>query len=65
VTRFRKGKLPNKRGGFFHNHSGEHECGIAYIEDGDERDGTPSRWLPCRKLANHEGRCGYADNTAY
>lgn len=52
------GELPNKRAGFFHNHSGEYECGQAYQ---DEQHG----WLPCSRLVNHDGECGYEDNTAY
>ncbi len=51
------GQLPNTRAGFFHIHSGEHECGQAYkVERG---------WLPCSRLVNHEGECGYEDNTAF
>lgn len=52
------GKLPNKRGGFYHIHSGKSECGIAYL-------GTGLGWQPCSKLVNHDGSCGYEDNTAY
>ncbi len=53
------GKLPNNRAGFFHVHSGQYECGIAY------REGLYGGvWQPCTKLVNHEGRCGYEDNTA-
>ncbi len=62
--RFRKGKLPNKRGGFFHIHSGETECGIAYRAATGHQLPT-TEWQPCTKLVNHEGGCGYADNTAF
>ena len=57
------GKLPNKRAGFFHNHSGERECGIAY--QGEDILSGKAIWLPCTKLVNHEDNCGYEDNTAY
>lgn len=47
----------NKRMGFYHIHSGEYECGMAYK---DERVG----WRPCSRLVNHGGNCGYEDNSA-
>lgn len=53
------GKLPNKRGGFHHIHSGETQCGIAYYIYPDKG------WWPCSKLVNHQGDCGYEDNSAY
>lgn len=51
------GELPNKRAGFFHVHSGQYECGQAYRDDYE--------WRPCSRLVNHEGECGYEDNTAF
>ena len=48
----------NIRAGFYHVHSGEYECGMAYQVGYWE-------YAPCSKLLNHEGECGYADNTAY
>lgn len=58
------GKLPNKRAGFFHLHSNSYECGQAYraVDPWDASDWT---WQPCTKLVNHDGQCGYEDNTAY
>jgi hypothetical protein len=58
LPRYVEGHLPNRRGGFDHIHSGLTECGQAYR--------LPSQnWAPCRKLVNHDGGCGYADNTPY
>lgn len=51
------GKGPNKRVGFFHNHSGMAECGMAYRAE--------VGWEPCRKYVNHDGECGYENNTAF
>lgn len=51
------GKLPNQRAGRVHIHSGEVTCGIAYIA-------SRSSYLPCTRLVNHDGPCGYEDNTA-
>lgn len=54
------GSLPNTRGGFHHIHLGKTECGIAYV-----LSRHPIQWAPCSKLVNHEGPCGYADNTCF
>lgn len=53
------GHLPNKRGGFYHIHSGMTECGIAYYLP------TAGHWYPCKRLVNHNGSCGYEDNSAF
>ncbi len=58
------GKLPNRRAGFHHIHSDSYECGIAYRQYGWD-DADKWRWAKCSKLVNHEGGCGYEDNTAY
>lgn len=55
------GKGPNRLTGFHHNHSGMSECGMAY-RDGQ---GNTWRWTPCKKYVNHDGECGYEDNTAF
>ena len=49
----------NIRAGFHHLHSGETECGIAYYTSYN------GKWHPCSKLINHDGFCGYQDNTCY
>lgn len=58
------GNLPNKRAGFYHIHSNSYECGIAYRRQrmGDDEGWS---WAKCSKLVNHEGNCGYEDNTAF
>ena len=60
------GKLPNKRAGFHHTHSNSYECGMAYWENAGDYD-YPDKgaYWPCKRLVNHEGRCGYEDNSAY
>lgn len=60
----RLGKMPNKRAGFYHLHSDIYECGIAYRRQ-RVGDGDGWSWAKCSKLVNHEGNCGYEDNTAY
>lgn len=59
------GKLPNKRAGFFHIHINKHECGIAYLAPGWSSKDSGAEWLPCSKLVNHKGLCGYEDNSAF
>lgn len=54
--------LINQRKGFYHNHSGRYECGMAYQSPEPFYGGS---WQPCSKLLNHKGKCGYEDNTAY
>ena len=56
------GKLPNMRAGFHHIHSDMYNCGMAYWTV-DEY--TKGHYWPCSKLVNHQGKCGYEDNTAY
>lgn len=60
------GKLPNIRGGFYHNHIASYECGIAYWEREEDYD-YPNKgsWKPCKKLVNHNGQCGYENHTAF
>jgi hypothetical protein len=55
----------NRRHGFRHNHSGVIECGIAYVDTALGPPEGQGVWLPCSKRLNHEGACGYADNSAY
>lgn len=51
------GKGPNRRKGFHHIHSNSFTCGMAYF--------GKDHWWPCKKLVNHEGDCGYEDNSAF
>jgi hypothetical protein len=57
-TAYLLGMKPNSRTGFYHVHSASYECGMAYR-------GHDELWWPCSRLVNHEGPCGYEDNTAY
>lgn len=60
------GKMPNSRAGFYHLHSGEYECGMAYWKyDGDYDYPDKGRYYKCSRLVNHKGDCGYEDNTAF
>lgn len=58
------GKGPNKRVGFHHIHSDKYECGFAYWNT-NPWDGGDSHWEKCSRLVNHDGPCGYEDNSAY
>jgi len=60
---YAEGVMPNRRGGFFHIHSGEHECGQAYRSH--SLTTVENNWERCSKLVNHKGSCGYANNTAF
>lgn len=57
--KYELGHLPNRRGGFNHIHSGMTECGMAY------HPGGGVLWEPCKRYVNHDGVCGYSDNTAF
>lgn len=59
------GKLPNTRAGFYHIHSSDYECGIAYVVSYVDQGGARTEYAPCRKLVNHNGDCGYEDNSAF
>jgi hypothetical protein len=62
----REVRVVNIRAGRHHIHSGQFECGIAYATTIPQTNGTRSTgWAPCSKLLNHDGECGYADNTPF
>lgn len=64
--KFELGKMPNKRAGFYHIHSASHECGQAYWENANDYDyPNKGEYKPCKKLVNHDGYCGFEDNTAF